>query len=306
MFVSASLGVFECVELDEEATKVVIGRFHYYCGRHFDTQPLREAVEAACAQSSVGYIVMGGDGFTLANVRESDGHITVLARPHDPHLAKKHNKGGQSSARFGRLQLESRAAFVRQAVEAAERAWPSPCKLVVCGTAQLKEQLVAALPAALARAVVRVHVTSTNGLDGLQQCVAATLADVVGSAQLRADRIELERLMDALRVDAAADSPDASSSLAIGDREVRAALRLHAVESLLVHIDAPFVSVLDAHNRNVDDDGDADGAIAASVANVRVVRIASQSASAEQFMSGFGGVVARLRWPVPRELLTTE
>lgn len=286
MFVSASLGVFECVEIDEEATKVVISRFHYHCGRRFDTQPLRDAVEAASAEASVGYIVMGGDGFTLANVRESDGHITVVARPHDPHLAKKHNKGGQSAPRFGRLQLASRAAYVRQAVEAAERAWPVPCKLVVCGTAQLKEQLVAALPTNLARAVVRVHVTSANGLDGLQQCVAATLADVVGSAQLRADLGELERLMDALRVDAGTDSLDASSALAIGEREVRAALRLHAVESLLVHVDAPFVAALDAHNRNnVNDDGDDGdaGALAAhAVANVRVVRISSQSASAEQ------------------------
>jgi peptide chain release factor subunit 1 len=284
MFVAASLGVFECVEIDDEATKVVISRFHYHCGRRFDTQPLRDAVDAASVEASVAYIVMGGDGFTLANVRESDGHITVVARPHDPHLAKKHNKGGQSAPRFGRLQLESRAAYVRQAVEAAERAWPAPCKLVVCGTAQLKEQLVAALPAALARALVRVHVTSANGLDGLQQCVASTLADVVGSAQLHADLGELERLMEALRVDAgAADSYDASSALAIGAREVRAALRLHAVESLLVHNDAPFASALVAHNRNVDDDGDGDaGDVAQLVASVRVVRISSQSPSAEQ------------------------
>jgi len=300
--VSASLGVFECVEIDEQATKVVVNRFHYHCGRRFDTQQLRDAVEAAAAEASVQYLVMGGDGFTLANVRESDGNISIVARPHDPHLAKKHSKGGQSAPRFQRLQLESRAAFVREAIEAAERAWPAPSKLVVCGAAQLKDQLVTALPAPLARALVRVHVTSANGIDGLQQCVAATLTDIVGSAQLRADLIELERLMEALRVDAGVDSLDQSSSLAIGAREVRAALRLHAVDSLLVHVDAHFASP--NVNNNVDDDGDAD--VADAIAHVRVVRISSQSPTAQQFLTGFGGVVARLRWPVPRELLTTE
>jgi peptide subunit release factor 1 (eRF1) len=101
IFVAPSLNVFECLQIDESATRVVINRFHYVCGRRFDTQPLHDAVNAACMPRSVAYIVVGGDGFTLASVREADAHITVLVQPHDPNLARKHNKGGQSSVKRG-------------------------------------------------------------------------------------------------------------------------------------------------------------------------------------------------------------
>jgi peptide subunit release factor 1 (eRF1) len=109
-----------------------------------------------------------------------------------------------SQARFGRLQLESRAAYIKQVVEATQRQWPThalstnPIKIVIGGTANLKEQLVAALPAALKSCVVRVFDTASNGVEGLHQAVAATLADVCGKAQLRADVGELEKVTNEL------------------------------------------------------------------------------------------------------------
>jgi hypothetical protein len=58
MFVAASLGVFECVEIDDEATKVVINRFHYHCGRRFDTQPLREVVESSTMSCDASNLIL--------------------------------------------------------------------------------------------------------------------------------------------------------------------------------------------------------------------------------------------------------
>lgn len=83
--------VFECVEIDDDS-RVVIDRFSYFCGKRFDLEPLRRAVAAASQQRAVAYVVVGGDGFLLANVREADAHCDVLVRPVDPQLARKHNK----------------------------------------------------------------------------------------------------------------------------------------------------------------------------------------------------------------------
>lgn len=81
------------------------------------------------------------------------------------------------------------------------RQWPTHAlsstnaiKIVIGGTANLKDQLVAALPAALKNCVVRVFDTASNGIEGLHQAVDATLADVCGKAQLRADVGELEKV----------------------------------------------------------------------------------------------------------------
>lgn len=100
------------------------------------------------------------------------------------------------------MQLESRAAYIKQVVEATNRQWPthvlsatSPIKIVIGGTANLKDQLVAALPVALKNCVVRVFDTASNGVEGLHQAVDATLADVCGKAQLRADVGELEKVI---------------------------------------------------------------------------------------------------------------
>lgn len=183
--------------------------------------------------------------------------------------------------------------------------------------ANLKEALVAELPPPARRCVARVFDSAANGRDGLMQAVAATLADVVGGAQLRSDLVELEQLMDALRVD---DGGSAAAALtttltAIGPREVRAALRMHAVERLLVHSAAAATFLVEPQpqpqrNRHDDDDGD-DAAAAAAGDDARIVvpddvaivRVSTQSPAAQQFLAGFGGVAARLSWPVPRELL---
>lgn len=181
----------------------------------------------------------------------------------------------------------------------------------------MKEALVNELPAAARHCVVRIFDTASNGRDGLAQAVAATLADVVGGAQLRADIVALEQLMDSLRVD---DGAHETTLTAIGAREVSAALKLHAVDQLLVHSDAPLV-VEQRRARSDDDDGDgvddddgdadAQGLVGNNVRRRRlvvapdvvVVRISGQSSASSQFLAGFGGLAARLSWPVPRELL---
>lgn len=106
--------------------------------------------------------------------------------------------------------------------------------------------------------------------------------------------------MDFLRVDSenGVGGDLLTSTIAIGEREVRQALALHAVDRIISHADIRF-SLTNANN--VDDDNNQQQTNNNN--NVNVFTVSSQSEIAKQFLDGFGGLAAFLRWPVPRELL---
>lgn len=61
-------------------------------------------------------------------------------------LPKKHGRGGQSAARFGRIRLEKRAAYITKCSELANQHFISNDKvnirgIVVAGSAELKFEL---------------------------------------------------------------------------------------------------------------------------------------------------------------------
>lgn len=270
----------ECIEVREP---IVLSRFHYWCGRHFDTDPFRAAVEAASNDgANVAYVVVGGDGYLLANVRERDAHVTVLNRMRDPYLPRKHNKGGQSAPRFGRLRDEAIQQYVKRVVESVMHQWPlaryQSTKMVVAGCGMLKTDVVEALSARARKRVVRVFDTAYSGRNGLQHAIDATLRDVSDSATLRADTAELQQLMETVQ------GHGCGKSVAIGRAEVGRALTLNAVERVIRHVDIEPVET------------DDNGSVATTI-------IESHSSDAELFIRGFGGIVAYLYWDVPHSLL---
>jgi peptide subunit release factor 1 (eRF1) len=121
--------------------------------------------------------------------------------------------------------------------------------------------------------------------------------------------------MNMLRVDSesSAGGDLLTSTIAIGEREVRQALALHAVERIIAHADVRFtLHRRDNTNNNsnaaasVDDDDNDNQQSTNNSNNVSVFTVSSQSELAKQFLDGFGGVAAFLRWPVPRELLLSQ
>lgn len=280
----------ECIAVEPP---VVLLRFHYWCDSHFDTTLLRDAVEAAERDDCVvQYVVVGGDGFTLANVREQDGHITVLSRPHDPNLPRKQNKGGQSAPRFGRLRENALHAYAKHVAESIEKQWPAYTadaktskkneqKMVVAGSGMLKDAVVAELSPLIQKRIAATFDTQYNGLAGLQHAVDATLAQVSGNAQLKADLNKLQQLFDTLQ--RKEDANDDTVRVAIGRAEVDRALAINAAQRVLQHVQVEDWACLDE--------------------TVTITRVSAQSGAAQMFLSGFGGIVAYLRFSVPRSLL---
>ena len=112
-----------------------------------------------------------------------------------------------SQARFGRLLVESRAAYIKEgrgdeSAVADARVDRRRMRSRYCDWWHgefLKDQLVAALRCRCCAEEVCLTRRRTNGIDGLQQAVDATLGDVCGKAQLRADVGELEKVRSVCR-----------------------------------------------------------------------------------------------------------
>lgn len=71
----------------------------YTCNKKFNTQPLRDQLED---QERFGVIVISGKGALFGVVA---GSSQVVVDSFTADLPNKHGRGGQSSARFGRLYL---------------------------------------------------------------------------------------------------------------------------------------------------------------------------------------------------------
>jgi peptide chain release factor subunit 1 len=90
-----------------------MARSLYMCDSRFHVELLMELMQD---EDAYGFIVMDGNGSLFGTVQ---GNVRKVLRKFAVHLPKKHGRGGQSSARFGRIRLEKRHNYVRLVAEAA-------------------------------------------------------------------------------------------------------------------------------------------------------------------------------------------
>ncbi|KAA0152125.1 hypothetical protein FNF31_06699 [Cafeteria roenbergensis] len=121
-------------------------RLIYYCGNAFDTAPLRASV---CPQATVGVVAVSGTGCIVAVAGTSQASSPALSggagagtgaarggvgsRPRVLHristcVPSKHQKGGQSAPRFGRIRDECRHALAAKIAAAAALCLRPPSK----------------------------------------------------------------------------------------------------------------------------------------------------------------------------------
>jgi len=119
-----------------------INIFAYRCDSHFLTDPLREML---ASEDKYGFIVVDGNGALLALVQ---GNSQREIMRYHASLPKKHNKGGQSAPRFGRLRDEARHNYLTKVAEFAVKCFIDPetsllnvVGIVLAGSAEIKDHL---------------------------------------------------------------------------------------------------------------------------------------------------------------------
>ena len=152
-----------------------------------------------------GFIVMDGNGCLFGTVTGSSRNVL---HKFSVDLPKKHGRGGQSALRFARLRLEKRHNYVRKVAELATQLFvpdgqkPNIQGLVLAGSAGFKAELMRSdlFDGRLAKIVIKMVDVSYGGENGFSQAIELS-ADTLGSVKLMKEKKLLQGFMDEISLD---------------------------------------------------------------------------------------------------------
>jgi peptide chain release factor subunit 1 len=154
----------------------------YLCDNKFHTEALSELLEA---DDNYGFIIMDGSGSLFGLL---SGNTRTVITKFTVDLPKKHGRGGQSAVRFARLREEKRHNYVRKVAEVAVQCFITNDKvnvngLVLAGSADFKTDLAKSdlFDQRLQAKIVKIVDISYGGENGFNQAIelsAEALANV--------------------------------------------------------------------------------------------------------------------------------
>jgi len=156
----------------------------YLCDNKFHTEILSELLES---DIKYGFIVVDGSGCLYGTL---SGNTRTVLHKFTVELPKKHGRGGQSSVRFARLRMEKRHNYLRKVAEGTIQHFINPADslpnvsgLILSGLADFKNDLFGSdmFDQRLKRIVVDVVDTSYGFENGFNQAIelsAERLKDV--------------------------------------------------------------------------------------------------------------------------------
>lgn len=300
----------------------------YLCDNKFHTQALSELLES---DQKFGFVVMDGSGCLFGTL---SGNTRTVLTKFLVDLPKKHGRGGQSALRFARLRLEKRHNYVRKCAEVCKQLFinsesvPNVSGLILAGLADFKNELAQSdmLDQRLKRIIVKIVDVSYGFENGFNQAIelsAETLKDV--------KFVQEKKLISKFFEEIAQDS----NKYCFGIRDCLFALESSAVHTLILYenLDMDRYEVTAGGEKKVlYYSSEAAGAPDAFkdtksgqdyeiVEKVQVVEwmaenyknygcslafVTDRSQEGAQFVKGFGGIGALLRWPLDLSTLDME
>lgn len=146
----------------------------YLCDSRFHTEPLNELLES---DQKFGFIVMDGNGTLYGTL---SGNTRNILYKFAVDLPKKHGRGGQSALRFARLRLEKRHNYLRKVAELAVTYFINPSDsrpnvsgLILAGLADFKTELSQSdmFDQRLQKIIVKIVDTSYGFENGFNQAI---------------------------------------------------------------------------------------------------------------------------------------
>ena len=144
----------------------------YLCDNKFHTEALSELLES---DQKFGFIIMDGNGALFGTL---SGNTRDVVHKFSVDLPKKHGRGGQSALRFARLREEKRHNYVRKVAELAVQNFITSDKvnvagIILAGSADFKNDLNGSdmFDNRLASKVIKVVDVSYGGENGFNQAI---------------------------------------------------------------------------------------------------------------------------------------
>lgn len=198
----------------------------YLCDNKFHT----EALTALLADDNkFGFIVMDGNGALFGTL---SGNTREVLHKFTVDLPKKHGRGGQSALRFARLRMEKRHNYVRKVAEVAVQLFitndkPNISGLVLAGSADFKTELSQSdmFDPRLQAKIIKIVDVSYGGENGFNQAIELA-SDALANVKFIQEKKLIGRYFDEISQD--------TGKYCFGVEDTLKALEMGAVDILIV------------------------------------------------------------------------
>lgn len=198
----------------------------YMCDNKFHTEALSELLES---DSKFGFIIMDGNGALFGTL---SGNTREVVHKFSVDLPKKHGRGGQSALRFARLREEKRHNYVRKVAELAVQNFITADKvnvsgLILAGSADFKTELGQSdmFDQRLAAKIIKTVDVSYGGENGFNQAIELS-AETLSNVKFIQEKKLIGRYFEEISQD--------TGRVCYGIEDTLKALELGAVETLIV------------------------------------------------------------------------
>lgn len=199
----------------------------YLCDNKFHTEALSELLES---DQKFGFIIMDGNGALFGTL---SGNTRDVVHKFSVDLPKKHGRGGQSALRFARLREEKRHNYVRKVAELAVQNFITNEKvnvagLILAGSADFKNDLNQSdlFDNRLQSKVIKVVDVSYGGESGFNQAIELA-SETLGNVKFIQEKKLIGKYFEEISVD--------SGRVCYGVDDTLKALELGAAEILIVY-----------------------------------------------------------------------
>jgi len=198
----------------------------YLCDNKFHTEALSELLES---DQAFGFIIMDGNGALFGTL---SGNTRDIRQKFSVDLPKKHGRGGQSALRFARLREEKRHNYVRKVSEVAVQNFITNDKvnvagLILAGSADFKNDLNQSdlFDPRLQTKVIKVVDVSYGGENGFNQAIELS-SETLGNVKFIQEKKLINKYFDEISLD--------TGKVCYGVEDTLKALDAGAAETLIV------------------------------------------------------------------------
>ncbi|EDN06448.1 eukaryotic peptide chain release factor subunit 1 [Histoplasma capsulatum] len=199
----------------------------YLCDNKFHTEALSELLES---DQKFGFIIMDGNGALFGTL---SGNTRDVVHKFSVDLPKKHGRGGQSALRFARLREEKRHNYVRKVAELAVQNFITNDKvnvagIILAGSADFKNDLNQSdmFDNRLQSKVIKVVDVSYGGENGFNQAIELA-SETLGNVKFIQEKKLIGKYFEEISQD--------SGRVCYGVDDTLKALELGAAETLIVY-----------------------------------------------------------------------
>lgn len=253
----------------------------YMCDNRFHVEDL---LGLFGDETKYGFVIIDGHGTLFATLQ---GNVQQIIQFMSVDLPKKHGRGGQSSARFARLRVEKRLAYVKKVSEMMTNYFITNSAsnvegVILAGHADLKNELLPFVDTRLT--IIKMVDTNYGGKNGLNQAIELS-AEVLKDVKFTKEKKILQEFLYEINMD--------TGKYCYGLKGTIGCLENGSVEILLVwegsteeYEGMPFVHWIAEHYKEF---------------GCKLFFVSDVTSEGTQFVEGFGGIGGILRYKVALE-----